>query len=354
MIKVFQWASGNIGRLAARAIVARPGLTLVGMHVHSAAKAGQDAGTLIGLDPIGVEATTGIEAVLASDADLVLHAPLPSLVYGERPEQDLDDFEALLRAGKNVITVVGYMYPKAHGPELVTRLARACEAGGASFHSTGLNPGWLGDLMPMTMSALAERIEHVHVLEVSNFEHYPSPEIMFESMGFASPPAEFERSNARRKRWLDGLFRESVMMTADGIGLGVTAVDSTQTLAVAEADLETAAGRVPRGTVAGQHWRWSGLDADGRERMVHETVWRMHGSVAPDWPAGKHSIRFTGSPEMYLEFEPDFAWMSDSFTATAMHAVNAIPYVVNAPAGIRTFLDLPWIMCRQSPPGHQG
>lgn len=349
MIKVFQWASGNIGRLSGRAVLARPQMELVGLHVHSPDKVGQDAGTLLGVEPIGIAATADIDTIIASDADIVLHTALPSLVYGDRPEQDLDDFVTLLTAGKNVITVVGYMYPKAHGPEVVDRLSRACGAGNTSFHSTGLNPGWLGDLMPMTMSALSERVDQVHVLEISNFEHYPSAEIMFESMGFNSPPAEFERSNARRKRWLDGLFSESVLMTADGIGLGVEEVSSSQALALAESDLETAAGIVRRGTVAGQHWRWSGVDANGNGRMVHETVWRMHRDVAPDWPVGKHSIRFTGSPEMYLEFEPDFAWMSDSFTGTAMHAVNAIPYVVEAPAGIRTFLDLPWIMCRQHP-----
>ena len=102
MIKVFQWASGNIGRRAARAVLARPNLELIGLHVQTPAKAGQDAGTVLGLDPLGIEATRDIAVVLDSDADVVLHAPLPSMVYGQRPEQDLEDFEALLRAGRRV------------------------------------------------------------------------------------------------------------------------------------------------------------------------------------------------------------------------------------------------------------
>jgi hypothetical protein len=27
-----------------------------------------------------------------------------------------------------------------------------------------------------------------------------------------------------------------------------------------------------------------------------------------------------------------------------MHAVNAVPYVCDAPSGVKTFLDLPWII----------
>lgn len=345
--KVFQWGTGSVGKKAATTVLQRDSLALAGVHVYSPEKVGKDAGELLDQAETGIKATGDIETVMASDADVVIHAPLPSMVYSENPEQDLDDFCRLLASGKNVITLVGYMYPKVYGPEVVNRLEDACKTGSSSFHGTGLNPGWLGDLVPLTMSALCKRVDHVHVMEISSFEHYPSPEIMFDSMGFNSEPEVFEAGNAKRARWLTGVFSENVQMVADGMNLDVTEVVSHQELALAEKDLETASGIVRKGTVAGQHWRWSGVTASGDERVVHETVWRMHGSVAPAWPEGKHSIRFKGSPRMFLEFEADFRWISDSFLATAMHAVNAIPYVVNAAPGIQTFLDLPQIMYRQ-------
>ena len=59
---------------------------------------------------------------MALGADVVVHTPLPSLVHGDEPGRDVDDFCRLLAAGSNVITTVGYMYPAAHGPELVDRL----------------------------------------------------------------------------------------------------------------------------------------------------------------------------------------------------------------------------------------
>jgi hypothetical protein len=343
--KVFQWASGTVGKHTARAALQRDSLELVGMHVYSPDKTGKDVGELIGLDNTGILSTADMKNVISSTADVVIHTPLPSKVYGDNPDQDIDDFCELLAAGKNVITVVGYMYPKVYGSELVERLQTACLAGNSSFHSTGLNPGWMGDLIPLTMSSLCETIDHVQVLEISNFEHYPSPEIMFDSMGFNSTPEYFQDNGARRAAWLNGLFSESVQMVADGMQLAVTQVTSNQELAIAEQDLETASGVVRKGTVAGQHWRWAGLDANGVERIAHETVWRMHHDVAPDWAAGNHVISIQGSPTMKLEFPPDYG-MSDGLLGTAMHAINAIPYVVDAPPGIQTFLDLPWIMYR--------
>jgi len=337
-LKVFQWASGTVGRHAATEVLRRAHLELVGLHTLSADKVGRDIGELLGLAPLGMVATGSIDDVIRSDADIVIHAPLASLVYGAREEQDLDDICALLRAGKNVVTVVGYLYPKVHGEGVVARLSDACRAGASSFHSTGLNPGWMGDLLPLTMTALSRDIDRVVVREISNFQHYPSPEIMFDSMGFGASVEQFHRDGARRRRWLNGLFAESIQLVADAIGLELDDIREEVELATAPEPLVTAAGTIAAGAVAGQHWEWSGR-VGGRKRIIHETVWRMHKSVAPEWPTGKHSVAVEGTPRMSISLDAD--WISDGLLGTAMHAVNAIPHVCRADPGIRTLLDLP-------------
>lgn len=341
--KVFQWASGTVGRHAAAEVARREGFELVGLHTLSPQKVGRDIGELLGIPPQGIAATGSIEAILASDADVVIHAPLASLVYGEREQQDVDDICALLAGGKNVITVVGYMYPKVHGPALVERLSAACRAGGSTFHSTGLNPGWMGDLLPLTLSALSRDIDRIVVREITNFQFYPSPEIMFGSMGFGAPVATFHSSGARRRRWLNGLFAESIQMVADGLGFVLDEIVEEMEIATAPERLNTAAGVVEAGTVAGQHWEWSGR-VGGHKRIIHETVWRMHKSVAPEWPTGKHTVSIEGTPRMSIALDVD--WISDGLLGTAMHAVNAIEAVCRADPGIRTFLDLPWVFGR--------
>jgi hypothetical protein len=343
--KVIQWSSGNVGKHAVRAVAERRDLKLAGMYVFSDEKAGKDAGEIAGIGKLGVKATSDVEKIVAMEADVVIHTALPSLVYGDNPMADIDTFCRLLASGKNVITTVGYMYPKVYGGKVNKRLEEACRLGGSTFHSTGLNPGWLGDLLPITMTALSQRVDQIYVREISNFQYYPSPEIMFDMMGFGKTPAQFKKDAERYAFWLSGLFRENVQMVADALGVKLDEIKEKTVRELAKEDLETAAGTVKKGTVAGQHWEWAGM-AGGEKIIVHETVWRMHESVAPDWPTGDHSVTVEGEPRMHVEF--DARWISDGLQGTAMHAVNAIPYVCDAPSGIKTFLDLPWIVGKGS------
>jgi hypothetical protein len=344
-IKVVQWGSGNVGRASIAAVAARADMDIVGLLVNSPDKAGRDIGALAGIADLGLAATLDVDEIVALDADVVLHMPLPSLVYGDRPDADLDNFCRLLASGKHVITTVGYMYPKVYGDEVMGRLSQACELGQVAFHGTGANPGWFGDLLPLLMSGLSLRIDQIAVQEISNFQYYPSPEIMFEMMNFARTPEEFAARSGRHRTWLDGLFTEAVQMVADGIDAHIDAVTSDMETWVATDDLDTAAGRVAAGTVAGQRWQWRAM-AGGRSIVHQETVWRMHADAAPEWPRGDWSIRITGEPEMHVTLP--HSWNRDVLGSTAAHAINAIPYVVEAGPGVKTFLDLPLIAGRGS------
>ena len=340
--RIVQWASGNVGKAAARAVAANPDMKLVGMFVHSPDKVGRDIGEICDIGrTLGVAATNDIAEILALEADCVLHTPLPSLIHGDRPQSDDEDIIALLESGKNVISTVGYMYPKAQGPEIERKLQAAAVKGGVSLHGAGLNPGFLGDILPLALSSLVRRISRAHVMEISNFAYYPSPEIMMGMMRMGQTVEAFEASAGRLKHWLGGLFRESVMMVADGLGAEIDEITETYELAIAETDLHPAAGLVAAGTVAGQRWKWAAMK-DGAERIIHETVWRMDASVAPHWPQGPNSVQIDGDPSLRVEL-PE-TWLNDPLGATAYHAVNAIPAVCRAEPGIRTYLDLPMIV----------
>ena len=342
-IKVVQWGSGNVGRAMIRTVAARPDMELVGLHVTNPDKVGRDAGEIAGIDEIGVVATADIDEISVGEADVVLHAPLPSLVYGDDPDADLRNFVTLLAAGKHVVTTVGYMYPQVYGDAVMGRLTDACITGASSFHGTGANPGWFGDLLPLLMSGLSLRLEQIRVQEISCFVGYPSPEIMFDMMNFGTTPDVFATRSARHRGWLDGLFTEAVQMVAHGLGVETTGTDATAETWIATDDLETAAGTVGAGTVAGQRYRWSAM-VDDHHLVTQETVWRMHDDAAPDWPYGDWSIEIVGEPAMRLSLP--HRWNRDVLGSTGAHAINAVPYLMEAGPGVKTFLDLPMIAGR--------
>ncbi len=341
--RVVQWGSGNVGRQSMAAVAGRTDMELVGLLVTNPEKVGVDIGTLAGIDPIGVVATADIDEILAMEADVVLHMPLPSLVYGDDPDADMANFCRLLAAGKHVITTVGYMYPSVYGPVVMDRLEAACTEGNSAFHGTGANPGWFGDLLPLLMSGLSLHIDQVAVTEISNFQFYPSPEIMFDMMNFGRTPAQFEERAGRHRSWLDGLFTEAVTMVAHGLGVEADDVASEMTMWLADKDLPTAAGDVAEGTVAGQRYIWSAM-VDGRPLVTQETVWRMHADAAPDWPQGHWSIDISGNPDMHISLP--HGWNPNVLGSTGAHAINAVPYIMESGGGVKTFLDLPLIAGR--------
>ena len=76
-----------------------------------------------------------------------------------------------------------------------------------------------------------------------------------------------------------------------------------------------------------------------------EAVYKAAPQVAPEWPGSGWLTRIEGKPSITLDVDH---WIGSGLLATAMHAVHAIPAVVAAPPGIRTFLDLPLIVGRHT------
>jgi Dihydrodipicolinate reductase, N-terminus len=94
------WGTGGMGRVALSTVATRKDFEIIGARVYSADKDGIDVGALAGLAPVGVRATADLDAALAIDADCVLHLARDFGRY-----DSVDELVAILRAGRNVITV---------------------------------------------------------------------------------------------------------------------------------------------------------------------------------------------------------------------------------------------------------
>jgi hypothetical protein len=128
------------------------------------------------------------------------------------------------------------------------------------------------------MSGISQTLDKIHIQEISNFEFYRSPEVVFDTMGFGYSSKDYKQRTVRYTHWLSGLFRESIQMVADGLGVKLDSIAEKSNTELAKKRIKVAAGELQKGTVAGQHWEWAGM-VNNEKRIVHETVWRMHESV---------------------------------------------------------------------------
>ena len=275
--KVIQYATGVTGRLTLKTLFERPDMKLVGLGVTSAAKVGKDAGEIAGGAPTNVLATNDIDALCAMEADAVLHMPLPSALMGDGPRHDEDVICKFLASGKNVITTVGYVYPKAYGPDAVARIEAACRQGKSSLHGTGFNPGFVSDVIPATLLSMSARVDNVFVQDISDFALHPSASFVQDYLGFGVTPGQF----AERAAFVDysnALFSESVMMLADCLGSRIDEIKPSLECHLATEDLNIASGVIRKGTVSATCGRWQAV-VGGRTLIDVWLIYRARGGL---------------------------------------------------------------------------
>ncbi|MFC5752046.1 dihydrodipicolinate reductase [Actinomadura rugatobispora] len=345
--RVVQWATGALGRAVIRGILERPGFELAGTLVYDPAKAGADAGVLAGRSPTGVTATAEPCDILDLDADCVVYAPGPA---GD-PFADAGTVCALLASGKNVIATHGYVYPRAHGEHLAERLEDACARGGTSVHGTGVNPGFMSDLMPLTLSRLSRGITHVYTRECSDFSGHPSSRMVRRMLGLGRTEEAFVRGLRPTRAVMQTLAAESMHLVAAGLDLELDEIDTDVDYRLAPDGFTIASGTIERGTVAAARWTFSAM-AGGRPAITVEQIHKADAEHVPEWGRPGYAVRVHGRPSVTLSTDED--WVSNGISAAAAHALNAVPAVCAAAPGIRTFLDLPPITGRVSPRHHPG
>lgn len=345
-IRVIQWATGGVGKAAIQGVLAHPDLELVGAWVHSESKRGRDLGELVGQGPIGVTATTSIDEILGLPAECVVYSPL-------LPNED--EVVALLRSGKNVVTPVGWVYPDLDNCKAILD---ACAEGGSTLHGTGIHPGGITERFPLMVSALSASVTHVRAEEFSDIRTYNAPDVVRHIMGFGVSPEE-----AMAGPIVDLLagFKASVRMIVAEMGFDIDPeIETVQEVAVATVPIDSPAGVIEPGQVAARKFHWRAT-VDGTPVVTASVNWFMgEEHFDPAWGFGPEGERFevevTGDPTVSLTFKglqpetlEEGLVRNPGVVATANHCVSAIPYVVAAGPGIKTYLDLPLLAGRAAP-----
>jgi 4-hydroxy-tetrahydrodipicolinate reductase len=334
--RVVQWTTGNVGKESVKAIVANPGLELVGCYAWSDAKVGRDVGELVGIGPLGVATTDDVDALLGLKPDCVVYNPMwPSV----------DELVRILEAGVNVVSTAAFITGSRLGAER-DRLVDACERGGASLMGTGVSPGF-AELVAVTIAGICSRVDKVTVAETADTTFYDSPDTE-RPVGFGQPiehPDLHEMARAGT-----AVFGEAVAMVADALGVELDEIVCESEFAQTTEDVVMASWTIPAGCVAGVAASWQGR-AGGRTVVDLSVRWKKGSTLEPAWVIEKDGwvIRVDGLPTVTSSLDflppPDFQaetledFMAIGHIITAVPALNAIPAVVAAPPGIVTYAD---------------
>jgi 4-hydroxy-tetrahydrodipicolinate reductase len=348
--RVVAWSTGNVGRHAIAGIDARPDLELVGLWVSNPDKVGKDAGELAGLGRcLGVTATNDVDELLALKPDVVVHTAMAD----NRLMEALADMERILRAGVNVVSSgpVFLQYPfGVVDDSMIDPVRTAAIDGGVSLFVNGVDPGFANDALPLVLTGISERIDEVRVSEVLNYNTYNQPMVIFDIMGFGRPMDEVPL--ILQPGVLTTAWGSVVRQLAAGLDVELDSVDEWYERLPATETFEVDAGTIEKGTVGALHFEVRGI-RNGKVVIVLEHVTRLHDALGPDWPQpaghGCYRVQISGEPNYTLDLQlmgSDGDHNTAGLKATAMRLVNAVPAVVEGPAGLLTALDLPPITGR--------
>lgn len=159
--RVMVWGPGGLGAVSIWEILQSAAYELVGVRCYGEAKNGVDVGTLIGIDAVGIKATTDVEALLAIDCDCI--------VYTARDMGNFntdDEILMLLSRGKNVVTPLPYQNAHLFRDKAFSdKLHAACKAGGSVFHASGIDPDLISDRVLIALTGMCTEVKSLKLQE---------------------------------------------------------------------------------------------------------------------------------------------------------------------------------------------
>lgn len=324
MFRVIHYGVGALGAQIVRAAAQRSGIALVGAIDADPAKAGKDLGEIAGAGrPLGVTIAGDAAALLRSTpADVVIHTT--SSFIPQVKEQLL----GIIRAGKNVVTTCEEMaFPTAQHPNEARDIDEAAKQAGVTVLGTGINPGYLMDFLPLTLSSICQEVNAISVVRVADASQRRLP--LQQKIGAGMTLLEFNARAADGGMGHIGLI-ESVHLIAASVGWELDKVETTLEPVIAVADVTTRYLQVKAGQVTGIHQIARGI-VGGNARIILDLS--MHVAVTQ----AEDTIVIDGQPPIRSTIQGGV----NGDIATVGITLNAIPRVAQAHPGLMTMKDLP-------------
>ncbi len=332
-VRAALWGTGRAGGELVRWGLERPWLQYVAAIVTSPAKAGRDLGEIAGVGrTLGVTATLDVDATLArDDIDVVLYAGL-----GDEHELGRRMLR-VVRAGKNALTVSGMVHPRTALGEAGARdLHEAAVANGVRAIGTGINPGFMVDVLPVVWMSGVATYTRLTARRISDMKAWGPGVLRDEGVGL--------RPEALGQRETHMTLDQSLNLIADAAGLTFDAVRLDRTPIVSPTRRENAGTVVEPGTVCGFRSRIAGI-IGGQERIVIEWTAVFMLDPVVDGMQVEGVVEFEGAE--WLRMQMQAALFDDPYPATAARALAVLPGLLSMPPGLYDGAQIPFAVRRR-------
>jgi 2,4-diaminopentanoate dehydrogenase len=323
-IKVLHVGLGPIGAAVVRQVAGRKGFRIVGAADIDPLKSGRDLGQVAELGkPLRVKVSADVrKAIKAARPDVVVHCTTSSL------KTVLPQIEEILKLKVPIVSTTEELaYPTKRNLRYAKIIHQLAKKSKVAVLGTGVNPGFVMDALPITLTGVCERLEAIRIDRVQDARVRRLP--FQQKIGAGLTREQFQ------KKVDDGSVRhvglaESVSMIADAFGWKLDRItDEIQprmaTETVASEFLAVDAGFV------------SGIVQDGVGYRNGLPVITLHMEAYLGAPESYDSVRITGSPALTMKI----AGGVHGDIATASIVVNSLPKILEVPPGLHTMRDMP-------------
>ena len=324
MIRVLAYGLGPIGVMVARQLASRDGFRIVGAVDVDPAKVGRDISEVAGL-------TRRLRVKIDPDATSAIRKTRPDVVAlctSSSIRAVMPQIEGVLKARVPIVTTTEELsYPAARNARLASHIDALAKKAKVAVLSTGVNPGFVMDALPITLTVACERIESVEVTRIQDARTRRLP--FQQKIGAGLSRDQFAREVERGAIRHVGL-AESISMIAAALGWRLDRITDDVKPRIANATVASEFLAVDPGFV-------SGIVQDGVGYRHGTPIITMHMEAYLGAPDPYDEVKVRGVPNLTLRIPGGVP----GDIATASIVVNSIPKVLSAKPGLQTMKDLP-------------
>ena len=322
-IKVAQFGLGPIGIETLKLAARKPWAQIIGAIDINPAFVGKNLGELTGVENLrDAKVYSSLDELLAhAKPDVIFHTAVSKI------RAAVAQVEPMARAGISVVSSCEeLLYPALREPELAQQLDATCKQHGARVLATGVNPGFVMDVLPVCLTGVCRDVKAIHIQRVVNAATRRGP--LQKKIGSGLAPAEFERLFAEGKAGHAGL-KDSAALIAHCLGWKISELTETCRAMVADHDIKTPHVEVQRGQCCGLHQRGE-AKVDGVLRLTLDLKMYL------DAPNPHDACQIEGEPSLKMHLDGGVA----GDAATVASLVNAAPRLLKAPPGLHLMTDI--------------